>query len=137
LPPLVFAVIFIKIDLQRLAGVMSGAYLPLVFLGLAARPVALMLGALRWNALSACYSEAPVPLRYSLKHFAIGFATGAFVPGALGLDLYRVSVAGSSFGNYLGQAAAVFLEKIFGLVTASILVVLVYPLAPFQAPSAL
>lgn len=123
LPVLILGLILTRIDLVLLADTVRGADPWLYVLGVLFFPVMLLIGSLRWKILIRQYLGATEGFGYLFRHYCIGLSVSIFLPGQIGMDIYRVAVAGRRFQRYAANIAIVLEEKFVSL-TVSIGLVL-------------
>jgi len=127
LPIAILAFILNKIDLEILYSTVKSADLLFYFLGLAFFPTAMLFGAVRWHVLIRQYwghSEKP---GYVLKQYWIALSIGIFLPGEIGIDLYRIAVISRKLGQYTANIAIILEEKLLSLVVCIGLVLCLPP----------
>lgn len=133
LPVVILYLVFQRIDLGALTSSLSRANPWLVALGIGLSPAITVNGAFRWRILLERTYERRVGPGFALKHYWIGLALGVFAPGTMGLDAYRVAVAGREFGRYSSSAALIVAEKLAALMACLSLIVILYPIVPTTA----
>jgi len=135
LPVVILYLVFQRIDLSALGSSLARANPWLVALGLGLSLVVTATGAFRWRMLLERSYERSVEPGFVLKHYWIGYSLVMFAPGTIGLDTYRVAVAGRSFGRYSSSAALIVVEKLAALTSCLLLIVILYPMIPTTASS--
>ncbi len=123
----ILLVIFRSIDWHRLVSVMTHANLWLILAGILYYPLVILIGAVRWHTMLHAYHAKRVHYAASLKDYWSGLAIGVFAPASLGWDVFRVAVASKRYGNVIGNAATIVVEKVMALLTCATLVTLLVP----------
>jgi uncharacterized protein (TIRG00374 family) len=123
LPALILGLILTRIDLVLLVETVRGANPWLYALGVFFFPVAMLIGALRWKVLIRQYLGVSERFAYLFRHYYIGLSVSIFLPGQIGMDIYRIAVAGRRFQRY-GANIAIVLEEKFVALTVCIGIVL-------------
>lgn len=127
LPVIILAAIFRQIDIGLFLKVFTRIDPGLFIAGLMLFPAGILLGALRWRAAVSMYLRQHVPYLFILKHYYVGLAIGFFIPASVGWDVYRIIAAGSKFGRFGMNVAAVLAEKLFALLAIMALIVALHP----------
>jgi uncharacterized protein (TIRG00374 family) len=125
LPIILLAIIFSRIDLDKLIGnfrEVNYIYL-LGVLALIVLPQVLI-GSFRWKILLQGLYGIDVPYLSLLRYMWIGMFVGYFVPGGIGIDIFRTYGAKKHGGGYKKNIATIIAEKIYAAI-ASILLLLV------------
>lgn len=134
LPVFILALIFQRIDLDRLGGLALQLSPAPVVWGVLASGVIVMLGALRWHLLRGPAAAAE-GYASSLGGYWRALAAGLLLPGSLGMDAYRVLEAAGRPGGTLGAAQGVVAEKLAALAACALVVGATLPvLAPQRLP---
>jgi len=137
LPPIIFYLIFRKVDFVRLKELAETANIWLILFSVLPIGLVTLLGGLRWHFLIRQFDCASLPLALSLGEFWKSLAVGVFVPGSLGSDAYRVMVPGRQKGYFLRSAFVIGVEKLAALFSCAVLIGGLYPLlAPNHLPRA-
>lgn len=128
-PILLFAIIFSRIDLARLASALRGMQLDLALYSLViGYLVPVLLCAWRWQVVLRALYGIRASYAFLLKHFWIGMFAGYLVPGGVGTDIYRVTCTARREGGLQVNTVAVIGEKALALLANGLLLVLAYPL---------
>jgi len=128
LPPVLLFFIFRKINIQDLGENFKNVHPWLLVAGLSYYPLVVVCAGIRWKVAMKCYFRETVSAGFLVKQYWIGMVLGFFSPGQIGMDLYRVLVAGRKFGHFLYTAFVVISEKIMALLTTIFLVLVAYPM---------
>jgi uncharacterized membrane protein YbhN (UPF0104 family) len=122
LPVAILGFIFHKIDIAVLAETVRGADPWAYALGVLFFPLSLFLGAVRWRVLIRQYLGVAERLGFVFRQYCIGLSVSIFLPGYIGMDIYRVAVTGRRYEKYTSCIAVVLEEKIMSLVVCTGLV---------------
>lgn len=126
-PVILISIIFSKIDLDKLgknflkvnisyciAGIIVG-YVPQIFLA-----------TWRWKFILSKFYQIRVPYLRLVSYLWIGMFLGYFVPA--GMSIYRIVSVARHGGDYGRSIATVVGEKIFGIISSILLLMVAYPL---------
>lgn len=127
LPPVVFWIICTRIDTGRLQTLLAHADGWLVLCAAALLVPITVLGAWRWQSLSARYGGTRFSLGQAVAEYWKSLAVGLLLPGSIGSDAYRVLLAGRRSGLYLRAAYVIVVEKLAALAACMLLVAAAYP----------
>lgn len=128
LPVILLALIFRRVDLAALKEALVDTTPGLIALALALKSVPMLFGALRWRSVCLHTGAGRLPFAPVLRWYWAGFSIGFFTPGGLGWDAYRILALGKRTSAYTTAFLGVLLEKIVGLVTVVLLVLVMFPL---------
>jgi uncharacterized protein (TIRG00374 family) len=123
LPVVILGLIVTRIDLVVLVDTVRSADPLLYAFGVLFFPVAMLIGSLRWKVLIRQYLGVAERFGYLFRHYYIGFSVSIFLPGQIGMDIYRIAIAGRRFQRY-GANIAIVLEEKFVSLTVSLGLVL-------------
>ena len=137
LPIIILFVIFQKIDFEAFRHNLKNANSILVILGIMLCPITMILGGLRWHKLTCEYNPNNIPIKFSLRHYWVGFPIGVFIPGSLGWDAYRVIAVGRKYGRYIMNAMAIMAEKFIAILACATMIIALYPFMPIESHSPL
>ncbi|MGM0651013.1 MAG: lysylphosphatidylglycerol synthase transmembrane domain-containing protein [Bacteroidota bacterium] len=137
LPVALLGYILSRIDYSAFPGILQEASLVLVLIFLLNNPVKYLLFAIRWLVMTGILTskklrEIHFPFLY--KTVYKGLFLGYFVPGALGVDIYRIFKTGKKYGSYEMQTGFVFIEKIMGILAFSLMILITYPFVKTNLP---
>jgi uncharacterized protein (TIRG00374 family) len=93
-------------------------------------PARNVFAALRWQMLLRFGLGRRPGVAWTFGQYWIGLTLGFFTPSSAGLDVYRVAAAVRRFGRLALNVTLVFAEKALALVSCTLLVLAVAPLAP-------
>ncbi len=127
LPIVILAVILTRIDLRVLAETVRNANVWLYLAGVVFFPATMVIGASRWKVLLKQYLGETETFGYLFRHYCIGLSVSIFLPGQIGMDIYRVAVASRRFRQYTANIAVVLEEKFLTLVVCIGLVLGITP----------
>jgi uncharacterized membrane protein YbhN (UPF0104 family) len=122
LPLAILGFIFYKIEFAVLVETVRSANPWLYGLGALFFPLTLFIGAARWKVLLGQYLGVRESLRFAVRQYCIGLSVSIFLPGYIGMDIYRIAVAGRRHQHYTANIAAVLEEKLLSLVVCTGLV---------------
>ena len=128
LPVAILALILARIDLGVLIETVRDSRPVLYLLGICLFPTTLLIGSIRWRLLIRQYLGRTEGLGYLLRHYCIGLSVSIFLPGQIGMDIYRIAIAGRRFRRYVPNIAVVLEEK---MLSAVVCVGLVLGLTPW------
>lgn len=98
-----------------------------IALAIALHGFAVFAGVLRWRLLLGA-ARLDVPLACLVRSFLVGRFIGAFTPSTSGLDGWRLWDIGKRTGAMGRSAAAIFVEKLVGLVGMALVTAALAPL---------
>jgi glycosyltransferase 2 family protein len=127
IPVVILAVVFQKIDLQKLKENILQTNPWILIIGMSYYPVAIFFGGLRWRVATQIYFKRKIPVFYMIKHYWIGFSLGIFMPASVGWDIYKGVVASRKFGKTILSFTAIVAEKFIALITLTFLIILIFP----------
>ena len=122
LPLAILAVILTRIDLGLLAETVRGADPWRYALGVLFFPMTLLIGAIRWRLLIRQYLGVTERLGFLFRHYCIGLSVSIFLPGQVGMDIYRIALASRRYRRYTANIAIALEEKFLSLVAVMSLV---------------
>lgn len=102
-----------RFDVSTVLNTFAGANRGLLLVACGAFAIDRVLMAIKWNLLLR-RKGIHISHWVALRHYMIGNLIGLFTPGAIGLDIYRVTAL-SSGGNSHDIAATAVLERMIGL----------------------
>lgn len=119
--------IFTIIDFEKFIEVIRGSDFLLLLLVAFSVPVQYLLFTARWSLLM--YIIEDVKIKFSNLHSILykGLFVGFFVPGGIGIDVYRVISVWDKYKIYKSNFSTIFLEKIIGTLSSLVLAFLCYP----------
>lgn len=132
LPPLIFYLVFKRLDFHRLFDLGKDANFWLIALGVSLIVPKIFAGAYRWFLLTRSYSCTQLTLTQSFGEYWFSLALGVFTPGSLGSDVYRVALGGRQTGLYLQNAFVIGIEKILALFSCAAVITITYPFLTFS-----
>ncbi len=112
---------FQKIDFNTTADLFSSIDISYVVYAFAVNGAAIFLMIFRWSLLLSKTNETSIPLKLLASHFFIGRFIGAFLPGTLGLDGYRLWFMIQNVSNKALGFLVIILEKSLSLCGLSFL----------------
>ena len=115
LPLAILGFIFYKADAAVLVDTVRGASPLLYVLGVLFFPLSLLFSATRWKVLLGQYLGVEERIGFAFRQYCIGLSVGIFLPGSIGLDVYRVAMAGRRYQQYTRSIAVVLEEKLMSL----------------------
>ncbi len=119
-------IIFLNIDLKALAEAFRKVDLKYFFLSiLFANILQVIVGATRWYYMVRKDIRQEKTVKYISNYWSAMFY-GYFVPSNVGMDVYRVSVAGKKLKNYEQHIVTLIGEKIYTLVISILILFISY-----------
>jgi uncharacterized membrane protein YbhN (UPF0104 family) len=122
LPLAILTVILTRIDLGLLVETVRGADPWRYALGVLFFPMTLVIGAIRWRVLVRQYLGITERLGFLFRHYSIGLSVSIFLPGQIGMDIYRIALASRRYQRYTPNIALALEEKFLSMVTVMSLV---------------
>ena len=127
LPIILLTIIFTRVDLGKLADnfreidfiYLLGVLVLVVF-------SQLLIGSLRWKIILKGLYGIRVQYMSLLKYMWIGLFAGYFVPGGVGIDIYRTYRVAKHGGGYDKNIAAIIGEKIYAAIASILLLLACY-----------
>ncbi|MBN2185131.1 MAG: flippase-like domain-containing protein [Candidatus Krumholzibacteriota bacterium] len=127
LPIILLTVIFRRVDLGKLAGNFREVnFIYLIGVVVLAVFSQLLIGSLRWKIILKGLYGIGVPYLSLLKYMWIGLFVGYFVPGGVGIDIYRTYKVAKHGGGYDRNIAAIIGEKIYAAIASLLLLLVCY-----------
>ncbi len=130
IPIIILYLVFKRIDFAALKLNISNANPLLFVLGVCFQPLIIMIGGIRWYVLLLQYKIGKVRIDFVLLHYWIGLTLGYFTPAFLGWEAYRIAASGHRYGQYTINTTIIFVEKIIALICCTLIIILLYPIAP-------
>ncbi|MFO7869467.1 MAG: lysylphosphatidylglycerol synthase transmembrane domain-containing protein [Bacteroidales bacterium] len=126
-PVVLLYYIFSIIDFERLTKIITDADLLLLSLVLLSVPIQYLLFTVRWHLLLDLIEQVKTNFRKLHSILYKGLFVGFFVPGGVGIDVYRVLKVRKEYAIYKSNISTIFLEKIVGTASSLILIIVCYP----------
>ena len=127
LPIILLTIIFTRVDLGKLADNFREINF-IYLLGVLVLVVLsqLLIGSLRWKITLKGLYGIEAPYLSLLKYMWIGLFAGYFVPGGLGIDIYRTYRVTKHGDGYDRNIAAIIGEKIYAAIASTLLLLVCY-----------
>lgn len=128
-PVILLTIVFLNIDLERLAESLLKVNLALLAAALLVGYFSqIFMGAWRWQFILARFYGIRISYVSLLRYLWVGMFVGYFVPANLGMDVYRVLNATKHGGGYKKNITAVLGEKVVVMIGSVLVLIACYPL---------
>ena len=134
IPVVLLIYIFNKIDFTEMLIVFKKTNPWLIGLSIVLFPLQFIASMLRWKILLKKFDNVDYNLWYLIRIYYEGLFIGYFVPGGLGIDVYRIAKTNKGNRRYLLNFSIIMMEKISGLLAASICVAALGLFMPISNP---
>lgn len=129
--------IFTIIDFNELQNVLLTSNLKLILIAILSVPLQYLLFTTRWAILQKLISGLWIKFKHLHSILYKGLFVGFFVPGGVGVDLFRIIQIKQKHNTYSQTISIIFLEKIFGVIASILLILITYPFITIKENSAL
>lgn len=134
IPVLLLIYIFNKIDFAEILVVLKQTNPWLIALSVALFPLQFIISMLRWKILLKKFDNVDYSLWYLVRIYYEGLFIGYFVPGGLGIDVYRIAKTNKGNRRYLLNFSIIIMEKISGILAAAVCVASLGLFLPISNP---
>lgn len=134
IPVVLLVYIFYQIDFTEILLVLKKTNPWLIALSILLFPLQFIVSMLRWKILLKKFDNVEYSLWYLLRIYYEGLFIGYFVPGGLGIDVYRIAKTNKGNRRYLLNFSIILMEKISGLLAAAIIVASLGVFLPISDP---
>ena len=128
IPIVLLTIIFSRVNLRevlhQIINLHPGYFIASLIFGMLLQIVT---GAWRWRYFLKKVYEIDIPYLWVLKQYWIGMFLGYFIPGRIGWDAYRIVAVNRRVDAPLVHVTVIMLEKIIGLFSCLVLVMVSYP----------
>lgn len=127
IPIILVYYIYSIIDIEKFIDTIKNSNLFYITLALLSVPIQYILFSMRWDILFRKIESIKAPFLYLHKILYKGLFVGFFVPGGVGIDIYRIAAIKKKYGVYKSSISIVLLEKLVGLIASTVLIIIIFP----------